>query len=493
MSWIKRIVFVEPNPPDVNVFSGTPLPRLGTVLLCTILKKHGYDVKSYVEVVKEIDLHGLLSADVVGISTTTSTAPRAYEIATMLRGEGIAVFMGGPHVTYLPDEALAHCDFVLRGEADETILSFIAALESGSGFNEIPGLSYRVDDAITHNRMPPFYENLDLLPIPDLSVIHGLEKEPYKKLSITPVMTSRGCPFDCHFCSVTGMFGQKYRFRSKGKVIEELRIHKDNGGTWVFFYDDNFTAHAKRTKELLREMIAQKLTPHWTAQVRVEVAKDKELIDLMRESGCHTVYIGFESINPATLKAYNKKQDLADIEACIKVLHKNNIRIHGMFVFGSDHDTKETIRETRRFAKKNKLESVQFLILTPLPGTGCYRDLEKQGRILTKDWSLYDAHHVVYEPTLMSPYELQSETFTAMKSFYSIWEIIKSVVHLSVFHTGLKWYGHSMVKQFKRNSIVFVEHISRFKAGTPFNLSPQKTAGDLKQKLRAHNEATPGK
>lgn len=490
MRSIRKIAFVEPNPPDVNVFSGMPLPRLGTVLLGTILKQHGYDVKSHVEVVKEIDIQELLSADVVGISTTTSTSKRAYEIADILREVGIPVFMGGAHVTYLPDEALEHCDFVLRGEADETIVDFLKAMECESGFEKIEGLSYRKDGKIVHNTTPPFCEDLNVLPCPDFSVVRGLEDEPYKKLSIAPIMTSRGCPYDCHFCSVTGMFGQKYRFRSKESVIKELRIHKECGGTWVFFYDDNFCADKKRTKELLSAMIEEKLTPHWTAQVRTEVAKDPELLDLMVRSGCHTVYIGLESVNPETLKAYNKKQTVEDIRECIKTLHKRGIRIHGMFVFGSDQDTKHTINETVRFAKKNKLESVQFLILTPLPGTKCYRDLEKEGRIFTKDWSLYDAHHVVYEPKLMTPYELQSETFTAMKRFYSLWEAMKSISHFSIFHTALKVYGYNMVKKFEMSSIHFVEYLRQYKAGMPFELSPQKTAEDFKEKLHKHKNTS---
>ncbi|MEK7494191.1 MAG: radical SAM protein, partial [Patescibacteria group bacterium] len=415
---------------------------------------------------------------------------RAYEIADILRGEGIPVFMGGVHVTYLPDEALEHCDFVLRGEADETIVGFIRALERGIGFEEIQGLSYRRDGKIVHNSTPPFCEDLNVLPCPDFSVVRGLEDEPYKKLSIAPIMTSRGCPYDCHFCSVTGMFGQKYRFRSKENVIKELRIHKESGGTWVFFYDDNFCANKNRTKELLREMIACGLTPHWTAQVRVEIAKDQELLDLMVMSGCHTVYIGLESINPETLEAYNKKQSVEDITNCIRILHQKGIRIHGMFVLGSDQDTKHTIDETVRFAKKNKLESVQFLILTPLPGTKCYRDLEQEGRILTKDWSLYDAHHVVYEPKLMTSYELQTLTFDAMKRFYSLWEAIKSITRFSLFHTGLKLYGYTTVKKFKRNSVHFVEFLRQYKAGTPFVMPPQKTAEDFRKKLHTHKNTS---
>ena len=130
---IKKIIFIEAKPPDFHIFSRIPLPRLGTILLGTILKQEGYEVASYVEEFADLDLDDLLSADAVGLSTITSTTPRSYEIADQLRKHGIPVFMGGAHVTYLPDEALEHCDYVLRGEADEVIVDFVKALEKGEG------------------------------------------------------------------------------------------------------------------------------------------------------------------------------------------------------------------------------------------------------------------------------------------------------------------------------------------------------------------------
>jgi len=280
------------------------------------------------------------------------------------------------------------------------------------------------------------------------------------------------------------MFGQKYRFRSKENVIKELENHRNCGGNWVFFYDDNFIAHKKRTKDLLSTMIEKKLTPPWTAQVRVEVAKDQELMDLMKKSKCNTVYIGFESINPETLKLYNKKQSLSDIESCIRLLHKNGTRIHGMFVFGADTDTTDTIHETVLFAKKNNIETVQFLILTPLPGTRCYSDLDRQGRIISKDWSIYDAHHVVFEPKLMSYYELQTETMQATKEFYSIPQIIKRAVKLDLFNVALKTYGRNVSRKWSKKNEYFVEYTKTItNAGRNIELAAKKTAEDIKEKF----------
>lgn len=492
---IKKIVFVEPDSTDEHVFKRMKLPRLGTAILGKILKNHGYDVKIFVELIQEIDFEEMLTADVIGISTITSTVNRSYELATLLKKKtNIPVFIGGPHVTYLPDEALAHCDFVLRGEADDCIVDFILALEAGEGFETIPGLSYWEGETAVHNHAAATCKDLNTLPCPDFSLIAGLEDDYTKKLRITPVMTSRGCPYDCSFCSVTGMFGQEYRFRAKERVLEELQRNKELGGTWVFFYDDNFCANKKRTKELLSTMIENGLTPHWTAQVRVDVAKDPELLDLMKRSGCHTVYIGFESVNPETLKAYNKKQSVEDIRTCIKTLHASGIRIHGMFVLGSDQDTKHTIDETVRFAKENNLDSVQFLILTPLPGTKCYRDLDQAQRIISKDWSLYDAHHVVFQPMGMTTEELQCGMVDATKSFYSRWQIAKRAIRFDLFNVLIKRYGYSLVRRWEKKNQHFIDYTRRIaNAGKTIELAARRTAEDLKVKFYEHLHKTPGK
>ncbi len=481
---MEKIVFIEPNPPDFHIFSRMPLPRLGTAILGTKLKEKGYNVKSYVESVGELDLADVLSADAVGISTITSTSKRSYEIAKLVRSAGIPVFMGGPHVTYMPDEALEYCDYVLRGESDDIIVDFIRALEKGEGFENIPGLSFKRDGKVFHNQQTSYCKDLDTLPIPDFTIIKGLESG-LDNLDILPIMTSRGCPYDCSFCSVTSMFGHKYRFRHKDLVIKELELYREHALPWVFFYDDNFIANRKRTKELLHTMIEKDITFPWTAQVRVEVAKDPELLDLMKRSGCHTVYIGLESINPETLKAYNKKQSLEDIEYCIRVLHKNGIRIHGMFVFGADHDTTDTIHETVRFAKRNDLESIQFLILTPLPGTKLYHDLDREGRIITKDWALYDAHHVVFEPKKMSFYELQAETLRATKEFYSIWQIVKRAARFDIFNVSIKAYGRSLTKKWAKRNQYFLDYTKALtSAGRTIELTAKKTAEDIKEKFR---------
>ncbi len=475
-----RIVFVEPKSPDLHVYSRMPLPRLGTILLATILRERGHDATVQIEELGKIRLEDIEKADAVGISVITSTAPRGYHFARLFREMGKTVFMGGPHATYLPDEALEECDYVLRGEADETIVPFVEALEKGMGFAAVPGLSWRRLGAAVHNPGGGYCTELDRQPAPDFRLITNHER----RMDITPIMTSRGCPYDCGFCSVTDMFGRKFRHKSTERVLEELRQHRalcgengiKNGDDWVFFYDDNFTINKNRAKELLRAMIREKLTPYWTAQASVNVADDDELLDLMRQANCYLLYIGFESINPETLKAYNKKQTAERIEKAIRKLHRHGIRVHGMFVFGADTDNSAVIDRTVAFAKRNRLHSVQFMVLTPLPGTRVYREMNHQQRITCRDWRLYDAHHVVFTPARFSQHGLQLETITAMLRFYGLAHTLRRTFFLllrlhdlkrSLIEISIKFYARRTLKDWLRRKKEWIAGLSHHVHGVP--------------------------
>ncbi len=417
MSKVKKIALIEPKPPGYHVYSRIALPRLGLPIIGAMLKQKGIEVSIYCPAFQEIDYDDVMRSDLVGISTTTSTAPEGYRIAGQMRQAGIPVVMGGSHVSFMADEALQHADFCARGEGEFTMLELVEAMDSGSGFAGIKGLSYKIGEEIRHNPDRELVMDLDSLPFPDLSLIHGSEK-----IRITPIATSRGCPYDCNFCSVVRMFGRRCRERSVESVTQELLALRPSN---VFFYDDNFTANTERTKRLLESMLSSGLSQAWTAQARVDVVRDRELLKLMKRSNCYILYIGFESVNPATLKEYNKHQSVEEIEEAVRLLHEHGIMAHGMFVFGAENDDVHSLRSSLDFALKNHIDTVQFMTLTPLPGTPYFQDMERQGRLLTNEWHLYDGQHVVYQPNKMSPYELQKETFRAMKRFYSVRECVK--------------------------------------------------------------------
>ena len=415
-----KIRLIEPEPPGEHVWAKVLLPRLGLPIIGARLKGAGHDVLVYNPTMAPIDWDDVYTSDLVGLSSTTSTATTAYGFADVLRSRGIPVIIGGSHVTFMADEALGHVDYVARGEGGEQLMvELIEALHGGRELDSIAGLSFTRDGEAVHNPLRPPLADLDELPFPDLRLVVGSEK-----LKTKPIMTSWGCPFDCTFCSVTAMFGKKYRVRSAENVIAEL---KDKRPELIFFYDDNFAASKKRLKRLLQMMIDEGLAVPWSAQVRTDVVRDPELMDLMRRSGCHLVYLGLESVNQETLDNFEKAQTVDDIRKAIRILHEYGIKAHGMFVLGADPDDVQTVRDTVTFAKDNRIDTVMLNILTPLPGTQQFNEMDAEGRIFDKRWELYDAHHVVFEPRRMTPYELQIETLRGYARFYSLRTWLKYV------------------------------------------------------------------
>ena len=453
----KKIAFVEPKSTHLHVYSRVCIPRLGSVLLGTIMRNKGYDVRVYIEDIAPIDMAEVMSADFVGISTLTSTAPQSYRLADQVRAAGIPVAIGGTHVTFLPDEALQHADFVIRGEGEFAFQELIDALERGGSYEGIQNLSFVKDGRSVHVPERPKIANLDVNPIPDYALITG-----WKPGGVVSIATSRGCPFSCTFCSVPGMYGHAFRTHTIDRVLEELRLHRD--AAYVFFADDIFTANKKRVKELLSRMVAEGLTPEWGAQVRTETVDDPELLRLMRDSGCFNVYVGFESINPRTLKLFQKKQDLDKINRAIDRFHAHNIRIHGMFVVGSDEDDVETVYATAEFAKRREIDSVQFMILTPIPGSPDWETLYDRGAkyVINTDWSVYDGHHVVHQPRRISPYELQKAAIDAMAKFYSWPMIVKSALKRDKkdkYYAVIRYWGKKMIREWWRQNADYVESL----------------------------------
>jgi len=439
---LKKLVFVEPKSTHLHIYSRVCIPRLGSVLLATIMRGKGYDVRVYIEDIQAIDMQDVLSADLVAISAITSTAPQSYRLADRVREAGGLVVVGGTHTSFLPEEGLVHADYVVRGEGEFAFQELVEAIQAGQGFEKIQNLSYIAEGRAIHNPERPKIPNLDVNPIADYTLIEG-----WKPGGVVSIATSRGCPFSCTFCSVPGMYGHAFRTHSVERVLQELEVHK--GNMYTFFADDIFTANKKRVKELLRGMIARGLTPQWGAQVRTETVDDPELLQLMRDSNCFNVYVGFESINPRTLKLFKKKQDLAKIERSIERFHAHKIGIHGMFVVGSDEDDLQTIDATAEFALKHDIDSIQFMIMTPIPGSPDYDTLYANGEkyIISKNWQFYDGHHVVHQPRKLSPYELQMGAIKAMEKFYSWRGIAGKLWKRDVYYATIRYWGKKMLRE----------------------------------------------
>ena len=418
-----KIRLIEPAPSSVNILSYGFYPRLGLPLIGAALKAAGHDVRIYCPQAAPIDRDDVSSADLVGISTTTSTAPAAYALADGLRASGLPVIIGGPHPTFVPDDALPRADFVARGEGgDGLMLELIEGLRGERELESIRGLSFWRDQHPMHNELRERCADLDSLPVPDLSLIVGS-----KRIRETPIMTSLGCPFDCTFCTVTMMFGRAYRCRSPESVIAQIEAAKPRS---IFFYDDNFAADKRRLKTLLGMMIDRGLATKWQAQVRTDVARDEELLTLMRRSGCQRLALGFESIDQTTLDGYAKSQTVEDITGAITALHRHGIKCHGMFVVGADSDTATTARDTVAFAERHGIDSLMLNVLTPGLGTKQYQLMDAGNRIFENRWQFYDGQHVIFVPREMTAAQLQTGVVEGYRHFYSLRRGLKYVARL---------------------------------------------------------------
>jgi radical SAM superfamily enzyme YgiQ (UPF0313 family) len=403
MAVIMRIVFITPAP----FLRRMPVYRMGgklygqsnsitgPLILGGILKRAGHDVEVYEELNGKADYKKLIpETDVFCFTIMTSTAPRAYELADRIHREGHArVLIGGIHATALPEEALQHADQVMTGEGEKVILDVVEG---------------RLTDKIVKG-IP--IENLDDVPFPDYSIL----KTPCQSANI---LTTRGCPFRCTFCTTSRMFAP-YRQRSVENVLEEIRLYKRMGFRYMNFEDDNFTADKERAKEICRRMIAEHLQFKETFFFgRTDMANDEELLDLLQQAHLTRVLIGIESLNQKALDSINKHQNIQDIMRAGAACRDHGIRLIASIVLGIDEDRREDIRRSVDFAKSIDAYQLQPAILTPYPQTPVYEQFVKEGRILTKDWSQFDMMNVTFQPKNLSPWDLQEEFYHAASHFY---------------------------------------------------------------------------
>jgi len=466
------VALVEASSSSTHVYSRTYLPRVGIPTLGAILKSLGYECDLWFQSMSAVKEEQLRQYDIVGIGSLTNTVPEAYRLADSCKRTGTIVVMGGPHVTFMPEEALVHCDYVVIGEGDVTFPALVAALAKGESPDAIPGLAYRLPGGDIHYTGPADAVDYANLPSPDFSL------SPQVRPGRTPpiVVTSRGCPHNCTFCSVTAVFGRRYRFKQNEQVIAELRPVLNRS---VCFGDDNFCAHPTRAKSLLRDMIAQNAVPlRWAGEMCVGDASDEELLSLMQETRCRIMYVGIESVDPETLKKFGKAHEVEAIGRCIENLHNHNIGIHGMFVVGMD-DNVETVREIVDYAIATDIDTIQICPLTPLPGTAVYEEF--RGRLLHREWGDFDGMHMVVEPRRCSVYDLQMAIVREMQRFYSLKRVVGAHRRGRGWRVKYRTGGHYLIRRWIRENADYIErlrtgfyHSSGTGAGGSASLTPEQ-------------------
>ncbi len=383
------------------------MPYLGLLKVASLTPPE-WEVIIIDEKVETLDFE--LNADLVGITTMTPVARRGYQIADRFRSRGVKVVMGGMHASKLPEEALQHCDSVLIGEAEDLWPTLLSDVQQG--------------------QLKQVYRHLDGYPALDNRP--AVDWEHYRGKGYLPVHfieTTRGCPFNCEFCSVTSSFGGKFRNRSIDDIEQEIRNIKPFPGrfTWqnlVFFNDDNIMSSKRHARELLSRIIPYRLD--WLGQTSVDMAQDDEILSLCKKSGCMGLLVGFESLSAETLKSINKgvnkPQQYIDV---VKRMHDHGIGVKGSFIFGFDSDDEGVFERTVEFAVKAKIDVVYYSILTPYPGTTLYEQMSREGRIIDQDWNNYNTHCVVFKPKQMSPERLLDGYWWALNQSFSYKSILR--------------------------------------------------------------------
>lgn len=374
----------------------------------------------------------------VGIGAMTRMIAKAYRVADALRAAGIKVVMGGPHVTECPDEALGrdggprHADAIALGEADDTWPKIVADAAAGKlkevytptdlfgqeqkpTLHNYPAIPWQSLDMAQFNRIPKFFRPI---------MRHF--KYSWETFHIIPIESGRGCPYGCEFCTVTGFFGDSIRFRTNQSIVDEMlrlkeRARGSSGQIAVFFVDDNFAINVKRTKSLLRDIIAAGAQTNWVGQISANLLRDEELIDLIAESGGKWIFIGMESLDPVNLasvkKSFNKPGEYSKV---LENLARRNVYAITSFIFGLDHDTPGVAERTLSEVRKWPPVLPVFGQITPFPATPLYDRLAKEGRLTRpKHWLEFAPFHMAHTPLHMTIPEVQEEVRYAWSNAYS--------------------------------------------------------------------------
>jgi radical SAM superfamily enzyme YgiQ (UPF0313 family) len=372
--------------------------------------------------------------DVVGITSVTPSIPKAYEVARIAKSvrEDCKVILGGPHASFLPEQTLKECkdvDVVVKGEGEETFAELMEAFEGKSNLNRVRGLSFREDGKIIDNEPRAFIKNVDDIPFPSMDLL-PMDKYRSNGVKYTTMLTSRGCPFNCSFCSSSRLFGGHWRGRSPENVAEEIKlIYEEYKIRNIEFIDDTFTLNQRRAEKICDEIVKAGLDISWGASSRVDTLS-RRLAEKMKKAGCWILFLGIESGCQRILDAIGKRITIDQAKKAVKIVKDAGIQVLGSFIIGFIQDTVETIENTIKFAKSLNLDYAEFSILTPYPGTPIYDYALENNLLMTNNWSKYTATEPVVKVKGVSERQLRNLFQKAYLSFYlrpvTVWKWLKN-------------------------------------------------------------------
>jgi radical SAM superfamily enzyme YgiQ (UPF0313 family) len=413
-----------------------------------------------------------LDVDLAGLTVITGTAPRAYELSRRLRAQGVTTVLGGPHVTLIPEDAQDNADAIVVGYAEESWPELLRDFVAGKmklRYDQAPGLSLA-------NR--PFARR-DLLP-------SG------RYLTNNVFEATRGCVHNCDFCVVPSAWGRKPFQKPVEEVVDDIRQH---GARKLIFVDLNLIADRDYAIRLFQALAPLKV--QWYGLATVLLAEDPELLSLASESGCRGLLMGLESISEQNLrssrKGFNSPEKYAMV---VERLHAHGIALQGCFVFGLDQDEPDIFLKTAKFAVEARIDLPRFAIVTPFPNTGLYKRLVSQGRILTRNWELYDGQHVVFRPNKMSIKELEQGTESAWRHAYSFRSILARLRHSPApwgvriaTNLGYRFYAHNLSRFYNCDWIIGHgdQGVSEEPGASRVSMTVKGTAARQAQESEAHS------
>jgi radical SAM superfamily enzyme YgiQ (UPF0313 family) len=352
-----------------------------------------------------------IQADLVGLTVITGTAVRAYELAAAFRGRGLPTVLGGPHVTLVPDDAQPHADSIVVGYADDEWPRLLHDFAAG--------------------RMQPRYTQAPALDLAGRPLPHRRVLNRWRYLTDNVFEATRGCVHNCSFCVVPAAWGRKPFQKPVEDVVADLRCQRARK---AIFIDLNLIADKDYAERLFEALIP--LSLQWYGLATTLLCDDLPLLDLAARSGCRGLLMGLESIEQKNLRQNHKSfNDPARYREVVERLHQRRIALQGCFVFGLDEDTPDVFLKTARFAVEAKIDLPRFAVVTPFPGTALYKELDARGRVLTRNWELYDGQHVVFQPAQMTVEQLQQGTERAWKYTYRWSSMVRRLRH-----TAAPWY-----------------------------------------------------
>ncbi|MCL1970680.1 MAG: B12-binding domain-containing radical SAM protein [Candidatus Bathyarchaeota archaeon] len=423
-----RVALVNP-PPLQGVFHHHPYLPMGLAYLAAVLEEKGSQVTVLDCLAEGIDQNQLkqklatFKPDVVGISSMT---PMVHSTLLAARGAkevcpDAAVVLGGPHATFMDKELLAvesAVDVVVRGEGEVTFAELTQRIVNGVGLNSADGITYRHQDKIVQNPTRGFIQNLDDLPFPAYRHFPLERYRLFGKLFF-PVITSRGCPFQCNFCTTSRILGRQYRVRSPQNIGHELELLKREYDADSFtFYDDTLTLDKKRLYAICDEIKSRKLNIPWDCQTRADKVSE-EMFAKMKSTNCQQVFFGIESGCQSVLNAVNKRTSVEQNEAAIKMAKKSGLFVAISIIIGYPGETAEMRKETFDFLRRVEPDDVYLCIATPYPGTELRKEVEQLGYKMSPDWSSYDTTTPVFENPLLSDKDALRIRKEFYNSFYS--------------------------------------------------------------------------